>query len=193
MDLARRSLPAGMLLALFGACSSTPPVAPGWRSFEFAVGPQDLDEESWAPLDARVRGALTWSAREPQWPCGIEFGFQYARSESQEESVTAGADFFDIRVGAAMEWHPLEWLTLVGGAGPRLGFVSVTLPGTYMPVDEDEASVGLYAHAGAFVRVYRSFSVGLEGQWADGTDYDVMGAPRDAASAELLIALRWGI
>lgn len=32
---------------------------------------------------------------------------------------------------------------------------------------------------------------GFDAQWADGTDHDVLGKPRDAATAEVLIALRW--
>lgn len=43
----------------------------------------------------------------------------------------------------------------------------------------------------AFVVVHGGFSVGLEGQWADGSDYDVNDVSRSAAAAEVLLALRW--
>jgi hypothetical protein len=190
MESRRTALPA-LLLAL-GACTSPPPASPGWRSFEVAAGPQGLDESSWAPLDARTTAALTWSMRQPDWPCGLECSFQYARAESQDDSVSSGADFLDFRIGAATELRPNDWLLLVGGVGPRIALVEASVPGTFMPGNEEDASFGIYVHAGAFVRVHGGFSVGVEGQWADGTDYDVLGASRDAATAELLLALRWG-
>jgi hypothetical protein len=186
-----RFLLFGFLVPLFCACTSEPPAAPGWRSIELSFGPQDLPEDSWAPLDARVRGALTWSGRKPEWPCGIEFGVQYAHAESQDDSVASSADFVDFRVGAAFEWRPSEWLRIVCGAGPRLGLVSATRPGAFLEVTEDDSSVGVYAHAGAFARVVGGLSLGLDAQWADGSDYDVLGESRDAATAELLLALRW--
>jgi len=189
MDSRGRLLLAG-LLAL-GACTSPPPAAPGWRSFEFAAGPQGLDEDSWAPLDARMTGALTVSLRLPEWPCGIEYGFQYARAESRDSSVSAGADFLDFRIGAATQLRPNDWLLLAGGIGPRFARVEVSVPGTFMPGTEGDASFGLYAHAGAFVRVHGGFAIGVDAQWADGSDYDVLGASRDAGTAELLLALRW--
>jgi hypothetical protein len=184
-------LACGALLAWLGSCASAPTPVEEWQRVEIAAGPHGLDEGSWAPLDARVVGALTWSGRRPGWPCGIEAGAQYARAESQDESVASGADFFDIRVGAAWEWRAFDWLELVCGAGPHFSRVNVEEPGTFMPVTEDDVSIGIYAHAGAFVRVFGSLAVGVEGQWADGTDYHVLGESRSASTAELLVALRW--
>jgi hypothetical protein len=184
----------GLLLAgllALGGCPSPPPAAPGWRSFQFAAGPQGLDEDSWAPLDARTTGSLTWGLRQPEWPCGIEYGVQYARAESRDSSVSAGADFLDFRLGAATELRPNGWLLLAGGIGPRLALVEASVPGTFMPGSEEGVSFGIYAHAGAFVRVHGGFAIGLDAQWADGSDYDVLGAHRDAGTAELLLALRW--
>ncbi len=180
-----------VLFPLLPACASAPVPQASWQSLVFAVGPQDLDENSWAPLDARVVGALTFSGRKPEWPCGIEFGMQYARAESQDDSVASGADFLDFRIGAAWNWLANDWLRLCCGAGPRLGLVKVTHPGTFNEVTEQSSSLGLYAHAGAFVRVHGGFSVGVDGQWADGGDYELLGAARDASATELLIALRW--
>jgi hypothetical protein len=182
-----------ILLALLPACASAPVPQSNWKSLEFAAGPQDLDESSWAPLDARVVGALTFSGRKPEWPLGIEFGTQYARAESQDDSVASGADFLEFRVGAAWNWLAYDWLRLCCGAGPRLGLVRVTSPGPFNEVTEQSASLGLYAHAGAFVRVHGCFSIGLDGRWADGGDYDVLGASRDASATELLVALRWDL
>ena len=121
----------------------------------------------------------------------MEFGFQFARAESKDESVARNADFFDFRLGAAGEWRPADWLILSAGAGPRLALVQVTRPGILNDVTENDGSLGVFAHAGAFVVVHGGFSIGLEGQWADGSDYDVVGASRDAAAAEILLALRW--
>lgn len=178
------------LLAL-GACSAAPRAEPDWHSVEFAFGPQDLPEDSWAPLDARVRGALTYSVRGREWPCGVELGIQFARAESKDDTVTSGADFIDLRVGAAWAWLASDWLRLVCGAGPRIGMVTATRPGMFAEVSDDDAGLGIYAHAGVFVRVRGMFSIGLDGQWTDGSDYDVLGASRDAAATELLLALRW--
>ena len=184
----------GLLLcvSMAAACATTGP-EPQWRSVEFRAGPQGLDESSWAPLDARVAAGLYFSGRKPEWPCGLEFGMQYARAESQDESIANGADFLDFRGGAAWQWQAAEWLELVAGGGPRLCLVEVDVPGTFMPSSEQGTSVGLYAHAGAFVRVAGGFSIGVEGQWADGTDYEVLGGSQDASETELLLALRWDI
>lgn len=180
-----------LLLPLLGACVSTPKLEPRWQSVELSFGPHGMDEQSWAPLDARVLAALTWSRREPGWPCGLELGFQFARAESKDESVARDADFFEGRFGAAAEWRPVRWLLLDGGAGPRLAFVQVTRPGTLNDVTDSGVSLGVFAHAGAFVVVHGGFSIGLEGQWADGSDYDVDDVSRSAAAAEVLVALRW--
>ncbi|NOT32043.1 MAG: hypothetical protein HOP15_16475 [Planctomycetes bacterium] len=158
---------------------------------EFSFGPHGMDEPSWAPLDARVLGALTWSGRKPGWPSGMEFGIQYAHAKSKDESVARSADFLDFRLGASWEWRPADWLILCVGAGPRLAHAEVTRPGTLAEVTENDASLGVYAHVGTFVVVHGGFSIGLEGQSADGSDYDVLGASRDAAAAEILLALRW--
>ena len=179
------------LFTLLPACASAPVPQSTWRSFEFSIGPHGLDESSWAPLDSRVVGALTFSERNPGWPCGVEFGSQFARAESQDDSVANGADFLDLRVGAAWNWIANDWLRLCCGAGPHLGFVRVTYPGMFAELSEQSATFGLYAHAGAFVRVHGGFAVGVDGQWSDGTDYDVLGAGRDASTSELLLALRW--
>jgi hypothetical protein len=186
-----RSPRALLVLPLLGACAAPPTLAPSWQSIELSAGPHGMDEQSWDPLDARVLGALTFSGRKPEWPCGFEFGMQYARAESKDESVASGADFIDFRLGAAWEWLAFDWLRLVCGGGPRLGLVNVTRPGNFAEVTEEGTSLGFYAHAGVFVKVYGSFSVGLEGQWADGSDYDVGGESHDASATELLVALRW--
>jgi hypothetical protein len=186
-----RLLCACCVAALLPSCADTPSKQPAWQSIEISGGPQHLDEDSWAPIDSRVTGALTWSGRKPDWPCGIEIGFQYARSESQDDSVARYADFYDVRLGAAGEWRPFDRLSVVCGAGPRLGIVNVTRPGNYSEVIERDSSFGVYAHVGAFVHVYSNFSIGVDGQWADGADYDVIGDSRNAATSELLLALRW--
>lgn len=180
-----------VLVPLLGACAAAPRAEPGWQSLELSLGPQHLNEDSWAPIDGRVRGALTWSMRKPEWPAGLEFGFQYARAESKDESVASGVDFFEFRAGAAFEWRPLDWLRFVGGVGPRLGLVSADGTGTFGLENEEDSSLGFYAHAGAFAPVVGNFSIGLDGQWMDGSDYDILGESRDASATELLVALRW--
>src|SRR5258707_12982413 len=135
MDLARGALAVGLLRT---GCESAPRREPSWRSVEFSIGPQGLDESSWAPLDARIVGALTMGGRKPDWPCGMELGFQYARAESKDDSVASGADFIDFRVGAAWEWRAADWLELVCGAGPRIGVVRATRPGTFAEVTESD-------------------------------------------------------
>ena len=182
---------AASIVALLGACSAPPAAVPEWRSIELSLGPHDLDEQSWAPLDARVLGGLTVSGRRPEWPSGVEFSVQYARAESRDDSLASGADFFDFRIGAAWEWRATEWLVLACGAGPRFGLAKVTAPGNFAEVSESDASLGVYAHVAAFVHVGGHFSIGLDGQWADGSDYELLDSPRDAAAAELLVALRW--
>lgn len=182
-----------LLVPWLPACRTSAHPPDSTRSLELAAGPLDLPEESWAPLDGRVRGALTIGFREPGWPCGLEVGFQYARAESKDESVANGADFFDFRLGPALEWRPQDRLTFVVGAGARAVLARVTKPGTFLLKTEESSSIGAYAHAGAFVRVHGGFSIGLDGQWADGSDYDLLGKSRDAEALELLIALRWDL
>ena len=180
-----------LLLGALAGCAGAPRLAPEWQSVEVVAGPQDLPEKDWAPLDARVRIGVAFSGRKPEWPCGLEFGMQYARAESQDDSVVRGGDFLDLRLGAAGEWRPADWLTLAAGAGPRLGLLRVTRPGTFMEVEETSSSLGLYAHAGAFVRLAPGFSIGLDGQWTGGSDYHVLGGAQDSAATELLLALRF--
>lgn len=190
MALVRAALP---LLPLLGACVSAPRLEPGWQSVQLCAGSHGLDEDSWEPLDSRALVALTWSRRAQGWPCGMELGLQYAHAENDEgdETVAKDADFLDLRFGASAEWRPVRWLLLEGGAGPRLALVEVKRLGNFNVVTDNGGSLGVFAHAGAFVVVHGGFSAGLEGQWADGSDYDVNDVSRSAAAAEVLLALRW--
>lgn len=158
------------------------------QSFTVSGGAFVPGSDGW---DGRAAGAIGWSWRGEEWPCALEFGVQYARAELEEGSDPLDVDVFDMRIGAASSWRPAEWLVLAAGAGPRLSFAQTWVPGEYAEIREDSTSVGLYAHAGAFVRVSDMFSIGADVQAALGSDYDLAGEDRDAQAAGLMLALRW--
>ena len=190
MSALRALLAPALALVPCGACA-LPTRAPPGSGVELAIGPHGIDDDAWEPIDPRVLGALYWTTRKEGWPCGLEFGLQYAKAKSVDNSQTDGADFFELRGGAAGAWDATSRLRLLAGAGPRLGFVTVDVPGTFNETTERGSTLGVYAHTGAYVRLAGSFGLGLDAQWSTGSDYDVLDGSADATSAELLIALHW--
>lgn len=172
-------------------------------AFASCAGPQswpDVDQsftlaggavESADGLDGRGAGSVAWSWRGKQWPCAVEFGIQYAGIEIEDAPDSVDAGIFDMRIGAAQSWCPSKRYLLVVGAGPRLSFARTWRSGEYEDAQEDSTSFGLYAHAGAFVRLGDMLSIGADAQAATGTDYDLAGQERDAEAVGLMLALRW--
>jgi hypothetical protein len=60
-----------------------------------------------------------------------------------------------------------------------------------MPTSDNGVSLGAYVHAGLFCRVTGNFSLGVDAQAADGSDYSVADRDRDARLTMVMIALRW--
>lgn len=150
-----------------------------------------MGSKGWSDYGERVLVSLNMAGRKPDWPCGLEFAVKYANAESENDSFDSHVDFFDFRVGATEEWRPFTWLRFVVGAGPRIALAKMTYPGTFNEVSENDGSFGLYAHAGVFACILGGFSIGADGQWADGSDYNLNSEDRDAGITVLLISLRW--
>ncbi|MCK6447175.1 MAG: hypothetical protein L6Q99_12365 [Planctomycetes bacterium] len=161
------------------------------RSFTLAVGPAQLGSEGWADYDDRPQLELGYAAVKPDAPVGFELSLQGGRSEAHDDPRETSADFVEGRFGVRREVEFLERLQFVVGGGPRLAFTTVNLVGTYAPTSDNGASFGAYVHAGLFCRVTGNFSIGVDAQAADGSDYSVADRDRDARLTMLMVALRW--
>lgn len=189
MNLARGLLLCCSLLS--GACATQAAAGEFDRSVTLAAGPPRMGSQGWSGYGERVLVSLQAQGRGPGWPCGIEAAVQYANAESKDDSFDSSVEFFAVQFGATEEWRPFSWLRLVAGAGPRLGLASMTYPGMFNQVSENDGSLGVYAHAGLFVRILGGLCLGLDGQWADGSDYRLNDESRAAQVSVLLLSLRW--
>lgn len=176
---------------VLNACAALDVAEDRRQSFTLAVGPAQLGSEGWEEYDDRPQLALGYAVEAPDAPVGFELSLQGGRSEAKEDPQEKNADFVEGRFGVRREFECVERLRFVVGGGARLAFTTVNLVGTYAPTSDNGASFGAYVHAGVFCRVAGNFSIGVDAQAADGSDYSVADRDRDARLTVLMVALRW--
>ena len=191
MDLARSALVA--CSCALGGCASM-------HSEEFdqvftvAAGEGELGSTGLVGYERPWLLSTSYTCEPRDWICGIETGLQVGGADGPDAVLQRSVELSELWLGAAKTWGRHSALRFQAGAGVRFAHAEWMGPGFIFDqgIDADD-SLGVYAHAGAFVHVGGPFSIGLDARWADGEDFRLEGLARDSQLTQLLFSLRWDI
>lgn len=181
-----------LALLLLGACQGLPKQDGFEQSLVVAGGAGELGTGGWSEFDDPWLFQTVFALRRENWPVGVELGLQLGGANGTHAGQERDIEMGELWVGAERTWKPSSALILQTGAGLRFAQVSLQKPGFIFADEIDSsASLGAYAHAGAYVHVTGPFALGIDARWADGSDYSLEGVSRDAQLVQVLLGLRW--
>lgn len=154
-------------------------------------GEAELGNRGWSAYDSSWVLNANFSTEPPDWPVGIEMGFQLGAANGSVPGEYRDLDWWELYCGATKSWTPLKHLDLQAGVGGRLLVNTLYGPGWFFESEIDnDASLGVYLHAGAWWMFTPAWGIGIDARWADGIDMRLEGEKRDAALTQLLLGVR---
>ena len=158
------------------------------------LGARRLDDSTaWDMLDEPVVFGVEFANRRRGSWFGFEGGFQAAYDDTNVLGVDVSDLFLEFYLGGRItgdlgadgRFHPYL------GLGGTLIYAEVTGEAGGLSVSDDDTSLGLYGHAGVYVRLGQVFQLGLDARAVTGTDVSLFGIASDADYTQLALLLGW--
>jgi opacity protein-like surface antigen len=166
------------------------PVHNGVRSIEILYGFRALDEDDWEPVDQQTAIGLMFAMQGEDAIIGFETGLMLSFDEDEIGAADVDATLGEIYVGAHRTFGTSAWFARpYVGAGVSLIRAALEIDAPGNDVDDDDSSVGFYAHGGVAFRLGDSLSLGVDGRFLGGTDLELFGGDTDVDYLQLGVFL----
>jgi hypothetical protein len=163
--------------------SGGPGFAEPRSSLNFLIGARFLDEDQYRPVEDQGVFGLEYAWLPIAGFVGLELGGSLSATEEDVDilgsTFTASGAMAEIYIGGRVEADlGVLPLRVYAGAGPTLLFAAFELENSGSVVDTNDASTGIYAHAGVALDV-EGFLLGIDIRGVGGTDVEFYGVERD--------------
>jgi hypothetical protein len=188
-----RSLALIVLIVIAAA----PALAEG--NANFLLGMRQLDEDTWDPLDQQGVFGVTVDFGGADWPIHLETGF-YGSSDKEDvfdDTILVEGDLkvdvVEVFFGVNKTWDSSGSIRPFVGGGLASAGASIEVDTPFGDVDDDDSSLGAYAHGGVFWRLGQRFNIGFDARFLTGTDLTVFDEDVDVdyLQAGLVLGFGW--
>jgi opacity protein-like surface antigen len=157
------------------------------------LGTQTMsDSTAWEGIDEPVSLAIDTAYRASGSHFGSEFGLGFAGDSVTVSGVDVSTFFVEFYGGARYTWDVGSAERFHPYLGAGLTYVFGNVSGDGGVVSEDDSSLGVYVHGGAYYRLGSSFSLGLDARSVSGTSGTFFGVETDLNYTELGMLIGWG-
>ena len=163
--------------------------------FFITLGQRTMDDDvAWDMIDEPFALGLEYASRSGSSPFGFEGGLLLASDNTTLAGVDVDNAFVELYLGGRVtgDFGPEDRFHPYIGAGADFIFADITGSVGGFSVSDNDTSVGLYVHAGAYYRLGSSFSIGVDGRILTGTDVDLFGIATDADYQQISVMFGWG-
>lgn len=147
----------------------------------FYLGSRSLDEDDWRPVEDQGVFGAEFSHRVST--VGWEVGVLGSRDESKSAGQTIEGTTSELYGGLRMSFGDQVVRPYVGAGATLLRAKLDVKNGP----DDDDGTLGAYAHAGFTVDVFPRAYVGLDARWVFGSDVELNGNSRDVDYRQLAL------
>jgi hypothetical protein len=213
--LAAQPMRYACLLALaLAACAALPPGPPpqgplqgppaqppasdgGWDgNATFALGWRELDDEpAWRPVEEQFAIGIELDMRPEDFPLGFELGMVGSYGYEDDINLTAidvEGSIGELYLGPRLTLELADdVLHLYGGGGVTFAWAQYEGILGSVSIQDDDATVGAYAHGGVYVAVAEQVRLGFDVRGVFATDVELFGVNTDVDYLQL--AFTFGI
>lgn len=203
LDSAAAPLPAPSLSAPLRSdvelatliAQETPVTATGMRIPVHTVrayfGARALDSD-YDPVDEQLSFGLEYAFQPSTSWLGVEAGYQFSAKKKSKNNTDFTVAEFDAYAGPRMTFLRQQMVQPYVGLGLALVGVSKEIEVGNTSTDDDDGSLGFYAHGGLVINPFRGFQVGLDVRIVTGTDLTLFNSDTNGDYEQVALVVGWG-